>query len=296
MPHHKSPSDSMSDTTRGILWIILATTIFTGTNVFAKKLGQDHDVVQVVWARYSFHFLFLLIMLRQRIVGVLKTNHLKLQLGRSTLLLISSAFYFLGFTFLPLAESAAIINVTPILVTILSVPLLGERVGKHCWFGVVAGFCGALIIIRPGMEGFSPAMLLPLCAALSYSFYQIATRYVSHADAPMTSITYTAVIGLVIGSLAVPFFWTTPDLTGWLMMAGIGLTGGLGHYAMIRAYSIAEASVVSPFSYAVLLWMIVVGYILFDDLPDLWTFIGAAFIVGSGLYISRRATTKQTGV
>ncbi|MBT4888783.1 MAG: DMT family transporter [Rhodospirillales bacterium] len=285
----------MTATTRGLLWIILATIIFTGTNTIAKKLGQDYDVIQIVWARYTFHLLFLLIMLRHHIVGVLKTNHLKLQLGRSTLLLVSSGFYFTGFTLLPLAESAAIINATPILVTILSVPLLGERVGKQRWIGVAAGFCGALIIIRPGMDSFSPAMLLPLCAALTYSLYQIATRNVSHADAPITSITYTAIVGLIIGSIIAPFFWTPPDLFGWIMMAGIGLTGGVGHYAMIRAYAIAEASVVSPFTYAVLLWMIIVGYYMFDDLPDIWTFIGASFIVGSGLYIGRRAArNKQT--
>jgi drug/metabolite transporter (DMT)-like permease len=284
---------TMSATKQGIGWIIVATVIFTATNTLAKALGENHHVVQIVWGRYSFHLLFLIIILRGQIFSVMKTRHLKLQLGRSALLLCTAILYFLGFTYLPLAESAAVMNVTPILVILLSVMILGERVSIQQWAGVFAGFCGVLVIVRPGFDAFSPAILLPLSAAMTYAFYQIATRYVSHADTAMTSITYTALVGTVMGSIAVPFYWVTPDLAGWLMMAGIGLSGALGHYAMIRAFSVAEASTVSPFTYAVILWMIIIGYVVFDDIPHMGTLIGAGMVIASGLYISAQKAKSE---
>lgn len=280
----------------GFLWIVLATALFTATNTFAKLLGQHHDIVQVVWARYTFHLVFIALLLRQAFPATLKTRHLKLQLGRSVLLLVSSGLYFTGFTLLPLADSAAMLNITPLLVTVLSVPLLGERVGIRRSTGVILGFIGALIIIRPGMDAFTTAALFPLSAAFTYALYQLATRHVSHADSSMTSITYTALAGAVIGGCIVPFFWTTPDAAGWAMMFGIGISGGIGHYAMIRAYSVAEISAVVPFTYTVLIWMIASGYFIFGDLPDIWTLVGTLIIVGSGLYITRReAAVKKVG-
>ncbi len=267
---------------------MLATALFTVTNTFAKLLGQHHDVVQILWARYTFHLVLIGLLLRQAFPAALQTRHLKLQLGRSLLLLFSSALYFTGFTLLPLAESAAMINVTPLLVTVLSVPLLGERVGIRRSTGVVLGFLGALIIIRPGMDTFTVAALFPLTAASTYALYQIATRHVSHADTPMTSITYTALAGTVIGGLVVPFFWTAPNMAGWAMMIGMGISGGFGHYAMIRAYSLAEISAIVPFTYTVLIWMVASGYFVFGDLPDIWTLAGTLIIATSGVYITRR--------
>lgn len=286
-------SDGLSPMARGILWMLFATVLFTGTNVLAKQLGQHYDIVQVVWARYTFHTVFFVILLRQGFLVALRSNQVKMQMSRSGLLLVSSTLYFTGFTLLPLAESAAMINITPLLVTIFSIPLLGESVGVRRWSGVVIGLIGALIIIRPGMEAFTAAAAFPLAAAFSYATYQLLTRKVSHADSAITSVTYTAVVGTVIGSIVVPFFWTTPDAMGWIMMISIGITGGLGHYGMVRAYAAAEVSAVAPFAYAVLLWMIIAGFFVFDDLPDMWTIIGAGIIAGSGLYISHRETAAK---
>lgn len=285
---HSEGNPPSTSLLRGILWMIVATVLFTGTNTFAKLLGQTYDIVQIVWARYTFHLALIVLLLRQAFPAVLQTNHRKLQIGRSLLLLISSSLYFAGFTLLPLADASAMLNITPVIATILSVPLLGERVGIHRAAGVVIGFAGALIIIRPGTDAFTIAALLPVTAAFTYALYQLATRHVSQADGPMTSITYTALAGTIIGSCIVPFFWTMPDATGWAMMMGIGLTGGLGHYAMIKAYSNAEISAVAPFTYTILIWMIVSGYLVFGDFPDQWTIAGAVIIAASGLYISRR--------
>jgi len=289
LPATTPPStEESSSLVRGILWILLATLLFTATNTFAKLLGERYDIIQIVWARYTFHLALIILFLRQAFPAVLKTQHQKLQIGRSFLLLISSGLYFAGFTMLPLADAAAMLNVTPVLATILSVPLLGEKVGIHRTAGVVIGFAGALVIIRPGTDAFTIAALLPITAAFTYALYQLATRHVSHADSPMTSITYTALAGTLVGACVVPFFWTAPDATGWAMMVGIGLSGGLGHYAMIRAYAVAQVSAVAPFTYTILIWMIISGYFVFGDFPDELTIAGAMVIAASGLYISRR--------
>ncbi len=278
---------------RGILWMLAATALFSGTNSLAKLMGQDYHVVQVVWARYAFHLAFLVVILRGTIFPALRTSYLPLQLTRSTCLLMASMLYFYGFTLLPLAESAAMINITPILVTMLSAVVLREIVGIRRWTGVVIGFVGALVVIRPGLSEVSGAAVFPLSAAFAYALYQIATRRVSQNDSPMTSIIYTAVVGTIAGSAIVPFFWTSPDATGWLIMCGLGITGATGHYFMIRAYSIAEASAAAPFTYAAILWMIIMGYLVFGDLPDLFTLVGAAIIAASGLYIAKREREKK---
>lgn len=292
------PSDQashrFSSRTRAILWMIAATMIFSATNTLVKLMSDDYDVVQITWARYAFHFAFIIILLRTGIIETLKTKHLRMQLTRSTLLLVASLLYFTGFSLLPLAESAAMINVTPVLVTILSALILREVVGVRRWTGVLVGFVGAMIVIRPGMDTFTNAAIFPLGAALAYGLYQIATRHVSHADGPMTSIAYTALVGTILGSCVVPFFWTTPDAIGWGMMVALGITGALGHYCMIKAYSAAEVSVAAPYAYAVIIWMAAMGYIVFDDVPEIWTIIGAMVIACSGLYISQREKVVGT--
>lgn len=288
-----TPAGRSSNIAIGVGWILLATVIFGGTNTFAKLLGEEYNIVQIVWARYTIHLLFIILLLRKAFPTTLRTAHPKMQMGRSLLLLVSSGLYFYGFTLLPLADAAAMINITPVLVTVLSIPLLGERVGRHRAAGVAFGFIGALIVIRPGTDAFVTAAIFPVSAAFTYALYQLATRHVSQADSPMTSITYTAIAGAIIGSCVVPFFWHEPDLAGWAMMFGIGFTGAMGHYAMIRAYASAEASVIAPFNYTVIIWMIFSGYFIFGDFPDQWTIVGAIAIVASGLYISRRESATK---
>lgn len=288
-----APASGLNSTARGILWVIVATLFFTGTNTCAKILGQSHDVLQVVWARYTFHLVLLALLLNVRFPGILRTANLQMQLGRSIMLLVASALYFTGFTLLPLAESSAIINVTPILVTVLSAPLLGERVGIRRWAGVLAGFAGALIIIRPGLGIIDAAALFPLSAASAYALYQIFTRRVSQSDSALTSIAYTAVAGTVVCGVAVPFVWTPPDAAGWGLMVLMGLCGAIGHYCLIRAYTVAEVSTVVPFTFTIMIWMTASGFVVFGDLPDLWAALGMAIIAGSGLYIMHRETRRR---
>lgn len=274
---------------RGILFMLLTMMLFVSMDTIAKYLGQYYPVPQVVWGRYAFHMLILLIFLRWRIFKVWHTRAPKLQLLRSVAMVVTTGVFFLGLTFVPLATASAIMFIGPLLVTALSMPLLGEHVGPRRWAGVCIGFLGALVIIRPGTEVFQLAALLPVIAACGYALYQIMTRMVARTgEPPMTSLVYTALLGAVFASLAVPFFWQTPDLEGWILMALVGLGGGLGHFTLIKAFEAAPAAVIVPFGYTSIVWATLFGYIIFGDIPDLPTFAGAGIIILSGLYVFHR--------
>ena len=177
----------------------------------------------------------------------------------------------------------------PLMVVALAVPLLGERVGLRRWLAVLVGFLGALVIIRPGFEGMHWAALSLIASAFFYALYQILTRRAADHDDFRVSAVYTIVIALVISSIAVPFYWETP--TGWLdwlVFSGLGIFGGLGHLFVIKAYEHAEASFIGPFDYGQLIGVTIIGYLVFAEFPDIWTWVGAAIIITSGIYVSRR--------
>ncbi len=281
----KAPS---FDSRRGILWMLAAMMMFSGTNACAKFLTGHYPVMQIVWARYFFQLLLLMIFLGPRIRQVMVTSKLNLQIVRSLILLVTSILFFFGLSRIGLADNSAIMFVAPILVTALSIPMLGEKVGPRRWAGIAIGFLGALIIIRPGSGMMQTAALFPLGAACLYALYQISTRFLGRTDNTMTTLLYTASSGTVVTTVLAPFFWQVPDVTGWIMMAALGVTSNLGHFSMIKAYETSPAATVAPFSYVNLLWATMFGFILFAELPDLWTISGAVVIAASGLYIFHR--------
>ncbi len=283
----------IADGGRGILWMLLTMFLFACINAIAKYLALSYPVPQVVWARYAFHLLLLALLLRGRLPRAAATKRLGLQLLRSSIMVITTGLYFTGIHFIPLADAGAIMFVAPILVTALSLPLLGEPVGRRRWAGVAAGFVGALIIIRPGAGAMQAAAFLPFCAACLHALYQITTRKVSSIDPAITSLVYTALVGGLVASAVVPFFWTAPDAAGWALMAMLGFLGGVGHFALIKAFQAAPVATVTPFGYTILLWVTLFGFVLFDDLPDAWTIVGALVIVASGLYIFHREQKRR---
>ncbi len=278
---------------RGILWMLATAFCFVSMDALAKYLSQSYPVPQVVWARYVFHLLILALVLGPRLPRVARTGRLGLQFLRSLFLLGATGLFFAALSFIPLADATAIMFVAPILVTAMSVPLLGEHVGPQRWASVVVGFLGALVIIRPGSDAMEPAALLALGAASCYGFYQIATRRLSATDAPLTTLMYSAAVGVLVSSAAVPFFWVTPSPADWLTMMGLGLFGALGHFALIKAFQAATAVTVTPFGYVNLLWAVLFGFVFFGELPDAWTMLGAAIIAASGLYILHREKLRR---
>jgi len=268
--------------------------LFTAMDALAKFLVQDYSLPQVVWARFVFHMLWLIVILRAAIVPLIRSGNLKLQLLRSAALLLTTLLFFSGLQTTPLATASSIMFLSPILVTVLAIPLLGEQVGVRRWLGVLTGFLGALIIVRPDASGVAIGHLFLIAAAFSNSLYQIITRQVRAYDQPMTSLFYSGLVGAVLTSAAVPSYWTVPDLSGWMLFIAVGLLGALSHFCLIRAFRIAPAPSVVPFSYSSLLWATLFGFLLFGALPDRWSLLGAALMVASGLYIYHREQIRQS--
>ena len=266
--------------------------LFVSMDTVAKYLAERYAVSQVVWARYIFHLLLLFAWLGPRAPSVLRTRRLGLQLVRSLLLLLTTFFFFTALSFMALVDASVIMFIGPIVLTLLAAVILREHVGARRWSGVVIGFIGALIVIRPGTSMVQPAAVFAVAAACCYALYQITTRQLSHHDAPLTTLSYTALVGALLSSFAAPFGWTWPDASGWALMALTGLIGGIAHFCVIKAFQAAPAAVVAPFGYTSIVWSTSFGFVIFGDLPDLWTVVGGAIIIGSGIYILHRERVR----
>jgi len=277
----------------GIFWMLLTMLLFVSMDACAKYLTQSLHVLEVVWGRYFFHLLILMILLAPRLRSLMTTSHIRLQLSRSLLLLMTTACFFTGLGYIPMADASSIMLTSPIVVTALSMPILKEKVGLRRWASIMIGFIGALIIIRPGTGMMQPAALFPISAAILYGMFQISTRFLSHSEPVLTSLLYSALIGTIVTTLALPFFWQMPTSSEWLIMISMGLLGGAGQFTLIKSLTIAPAATVAPFNYTNLIWATLFGFIIFGDLPDRWTISGAVIIVASGLYIFHREHLKS---
>src|SRR5918994_999551 len=264
-------------TAAGIGLMVLAILLFTVMDTIGKDLTARYSVPQVVWARYFFQFALMLLLIPR--VGVVD-----LVRAAATICLIGAI------SFVPLADAYAITFTAPLLVTVFSIPLLGERVRWRRWSAVLAGFAGVLIVIRPGFGMTHWALTLPLITALGFALYQILTRKVSAVpgESPLAMLFYLACVGTLIMSALVPFFWQPVAPVDWLAMTAMGALGGVGHLILIRALTIAPASLLAPFVYTQIVWALVLGYLVFGDVPDGWMLVGCAVIVASGLYVFYR--------
>jgi drug/metabolite transporter (DMT)-like permease len=246
--------------------------------------------VQVVWARYMAAFV-LALFLSNPIMrpGIMRTSRPWLQLGRSTLLLVSTALNFFALRYLQLDQAIAIIFCTPFIVAALGGPILGEWIKWRRWTAITVGFCGVLLVTRPGAGGIHPAALLSFGGAICYAVYSISTRILSRSDSNETTNFYSNLVGAVLVTIAVPFIWTPQsDPTVIVLMCSMGLFSGLGHYLLIVGHRLAPASVLAPFIYTEIVWMIGLGYFVFGDVPNSWTLSGVAVVIASGLYLLYR--------
>jgi drug/metabolite transporter (DMT)-like permease len=262
----------------------------------SKTLSTSgYPVIEVIWARYVFAFAFMLAMFLPRSGRKLFAIHrLDTQIVRGLLLFFSSYLFFHGVVYLPLATAASISLSSPLIVTALSSRLLGEPVGPRRWAAVAVGFIGALIVVRPGHAGFDWHMLLIVASTICSSFYQLFSRRYGQAERPDASATVATIVGTLAATPFVPFEWVMPATTWHMVLfVGMGIMAGTGHYFLTIAYSQAPAAVVSPFNYTQLIASAAMGFIVFHEFPDLWTWIGASVIIASGLYIGYRESIRR---
>jgi drug/metabolite transporter (DMT)-like permease len=279
----------------GILFMCGAGLLFPIMSGFAKFLGEDgYSSLQVSWARAFGHIVFMLAFFVPRFgLRMLKTRRPLIQLLRSSMLFMSNATNFFAITFIPLAKTASISLMAPLLVVPLARLILGERTTAGRLVALSVGFAGVLIVIRPGTELFHWASLFAVASALGYAIYQVLTRRIAGIDPPETSTIYSSVVGAFGMFLVLPFVWRTPEsLRDILYFCSLGVIGALGHYLVAQALTNAPANIIAPFQYMQLIGSVAVGYFFFGDFPDFLTWVGAVIIVASGLYIGWSQTRK----
>jgi len=280
---------------RGIA-LILASTVFLGiSDVTAKYLSATLPSIEIAWIRF---LVFALIMSPAMVPGsplfALQSRRPGLQVMRGVALLGSSLFFISGLRFLPIAEASATGFVSPLFVTALSIIFLGESVGLRRWIATAVGLIGVVIILRPGSGAFHPAAFFPIVSALAWACTLIMTRMMSGREHALTTMTYSSITGACIVSALVPFVWVTPSWHDILFGIFIGIASTAGQWIVVLAFRYADASVLAPFSYTQLLWVTVLGFVIFGELPDIWTITGAVFIVASGLYTAHRERVRRS--
>ncbi|KPF67370.1 multidrug DMT transporter permease [Bosea sp. AAP35] len=274
---------------RAIGLVLVTGIFFTAADAASKVLTADMSAVQVIWLRYgTFAAIMLAMVWRAGGARVLRTQRPVLQILRGLGVTLSSILFTLGLQYLPIADATASSFIAPLFVTALSIPILGETIGWRRWCATLVGLTGVLIVVRPGGSGFQSASLLPVASALSWAFAMIITRMMSRTESPLTTLTYSAVIGFVLVSLVVPFIWQPMTWPFLLLGLFIGVSSTVGHWLLVTAFRYADASLLAPFSYLQLLWASIFGYLLFAVLPDSWTLVGAVIIAASGLYTAHR--------
>ena len=278
----------MRTRTLPILLMIGAVFCFASMDATAKYLMKEIGPAQTIWARYTVQAVIVTVLILPKINVYGRTNYPKLQFLRSVALMMATTLFFFAFSKLGLAEASAIFNISPVLITLGAFLFLREQIGPRRLIGIIVSLLGALIIIRPGTGVFSIYALLPLGAAIFYSTYSLATRFVGTDESPWTSLFYSAIFGAICYSIYIAFYWNPMPNNAILLTIIIGLFGTAGHICLIRALTLGEASLVAPFIYTNLLFTTTWGFVLFGNLPDFWTIVGALIIVAAGIYVWAR--------
>ena len=256
---------------------------------FAKYLSSTLPVLQITWSRYFFTVVIalpiMLIFFRKNLTW---TEQPKLQLIRGLLLFCANVLFFYSISIISLSKALTLAFIAPLIVTILSPVLLGEKVGLRRWAAVIIGFIGSLIVIRPGFVEINLASIAALGTGVLYGFYLIVTRKLHNSDHPLLTLLLTGVVGAILGTMIMPTVWVQPTITEWYMMFAIGFFASIGHLFLILSLRYADASKLAPFGYFEIVTNIIIGFYFFNHFPDNWTFLGLFIIMSTGVYIFRR--------
>lgn len=268
--------------------------LFSAGDTLAKFLTGSFHPVQIIWFRQLGLLFGLVILLFLRGPSILRTKQPKLQITRGVLVVFSSLLFVYAVRYVPLVDAVAASFVAPFFLTIAGAVILKEKVGVRRWSAVVVGFLGALVVIRPGMGVVHPAAMLVVVAASLYASRQVIGRVLADTDKTDTTIAYTAITSSLVISLALPFFWAMPTaFIQWILLFSMALTAAIAEVMVIKALEAAEAAVVAPIHYTLIIWGTVYGYFVFNQLPDMWTWLGSAIIVAAGLYTLQRGRQTQ---
>ena len=272
----------------GILFAVAAYFSFSILDAFQKTAVINHSIFQLLFIKYIFTLLLSCSEAkRKKNYKFWQSNNVKLQVLRSFFSIIESGCFVLAFRYLSLADVHSVGSLTPVIIVALSALILKENVSPKTWIAIFVGFLGVLIILRPGLSIFDIKSLLPLMAAFFLGLYQVVTRKVSENDSTETSLFYTSLIGFIVMSILAFVYWQPLTLNSYFLFIGIGIFFSMGIYFQIIALSKARASIIQPFHYTLIFWAIILGYLVYDDLPNIPTIVGAIIIAASGIYVLR---------
>mgnify|MGYP001395620378 FL=1 len=276
---------------KGVIFFMTAIFLISVVDTVCKVFTKDLHSIQLVWGYFVGINLTLWVFFLfkgEKFSNLRRTERPLLQIIRPAFLVCSISSLFIGLTYLPIAEATVIGFVAPLFITALSVPILKEHVDIHRWSAVAIGLVGVIIIIRPGGDLWHLASVMPLLGALFFALFQIITRLLAATERTHITLFYTGLGGLAWSSLIVPFVWVTPSITHIFVFLSTGAMGAMAHLCMISAFDRAEASLLAPYNYTKLIWVSVLGYLIFNDVPSLDMWIGAIIIVSAGFYVLYR--------
>jgi len=268
--------------------VLLALLVFSAMDATSKILVQDYSPIEIGWGRFAVNLVLLLPFALRHGVHPFRTATPLVQVARGFAMAGSGVFFMAALVTMPIADATAVSFVSPFFVTALSIPILGERVGIRRWSAVAVGFIGVIIIVRPGSTAFATASLLPLASSACFAAGLVLTRRIRSGDATLTTLLYTTGVAFLAMSALVPWVWKPLTLTALARIALMGCLSGTGQYFLLLGYQRAAASLLAPFSYSQIITSTFWGIVLFGTLPEPSTWVGAAIVVASGLYVLHR--------
>ena len=281
----------------GIILMIATSFVFAMQDGISRHLAGTYNTYMVVMVRYWFFAAFVIALAARQPGGIraaVRTRQPRVQVFRALLLALEICVMVTGFTILGLVESHAVFACYPLLVALLSGPVLGEKVGWRRWVAIGIGFVGVLIILRPGYAVFDPAALIPFVSALMFALYGLLTRYVARQDTAAVSFFWTGTVGALAMTAVGIWFWEPMTGPDWAWMGVLCLTAVTGHFLLIKAFEVAEASAIQPFAYLQLVFATGLGLAVFGETLELPVAVGAAVVVGAGLFTLWRARVRET--
>ena len=274
---------------KAILLNLSAWTMLPIMDGVAKYLSSSLPVLQITWARYFFTVLIILPTMVLFFKNNLRLSEKpKLQIIRGVLLFVANILFFYSISKISLSKALTLAFIAPLIVTIFSPIFLNEKVGFNRWVAVMIGFFGCLIVIRPGLIDFNLATFAALGTGSMYGFYLIVTRKLSNVDNPLLTLLFTGIVGALIGSFVIPFYWVMPSSDQWLFLFLIGFFASIGHLLLILSLKLADASKLAPFGYFEILPNVIIGFYFFNNVPDIFHLSGLVLIIGSGVYIFKK--------
>ena len=278
---------NLSNTVLGTLLLVLTYLFFSVMELTAKELGQSFNPFQIVFARYLSQLIILIIIFNKRSILHLKSQYPLLQILRGSLLLVTTCFMFSGLAYLPFAENIAIYMIGPVITTILAFFILKEKISFLQIIVVIVGLIGAIIIADPNSQSFNLAIIFPFLAALCFAFFTISTKFLNSSDSNQTTLLFTAITGTFLSAPFIIIFWKWPSLNETILMFCLGLLATIGHFFFIEALKVINASFAAPFVYLTVMLAAFWGYIIYNEVPNQNTIIGAFLIIIAGLLITQ---------